>query len=195
MATEVTGGPRHLAAISDGLDRAVTVTCIACILAMLAISFIGFFYMLVTGAALSWTYSLARLFIPWIGLLSITVAFKRGEHIAMLSLLGMLPAPVVTVLRAVNLAVAGLFAVLLAYYGWSYFENARQLYMVSDQIQVHARWVAAAVPVTGAILIVHMLCGRLMMEPAGPPDLQALAAREDAKAAGSARPTRGSAAP
>ena len=46
----------------------------------LAISFIGFFYMAVTGEALSWTYSLARLFVPWIGMLSITVAFKAGER-------------------------------------------------------------------------------------------------------------------
>ncbi|HEV7367506.1 TRAP transporter small permease [Arenibaculum sp.] len=172
MASDAGSRRGVAAAVSDGLDRAVTVACVACILVMLAISFIGFFYMVVTGAALSWTYSLARLFIPWIGLLSITVAFKRGEHIAMTALLAALPAPAVRVLRWVNLAVAGLFAVLLVHYGWEYFLGARQLYMVSDQIQVHARWVAAAVPATGAILLVHMLCGRLMVEPAGPPDLQ-----------------------
>jgi len=41
--------------------------CVACVLAMLGISFTGFVYTLVTGGALSWTYSLARLFLPWIG--------------------------------------------------------------------------------------------------------------------------------
>ena len=168
------GGNRRLAAVSDGLNRAVTLVCILCILVMLGISFAGAFYMSITGDALSWTYSLARLFIPWLALLSITIAFKMGEHIAMTSLVQMLPARLQSVLRAVNVGVAALFAGLLVWYGWSYAASARQLYMVSDQIQIDARWVAAAVPVTGVILVIHMLCGQLMaggVPAAGMPDL------------------------
>lgn len=153
----------RLGAVSDGLNEVVTVVCISCILVMLGISFVGAFYMAVTGDALSWTYSLARLFIPWLALLSITIAYKMGEHIAMTSLLQALPARVQPVLRAVNLGVTALFAGLLVWYGWSYASSSRQLYMVSDQIQIDARWVAAAVPVTGLILVIHMLCGRLMV--------------------------------
>ncbi len=157
---------RRLEAVSAGLDEIVMIACIACILVMLGISFIGAFYMIVTGDALSWTYSLARLFIPWLALLSITIAYRAGEHIAMASLLTILPRWLRSVLKVVNVAVAALFAGLLVWYGWFYAMSARQLYMVSDQIQIDARWVAAAVPVTGAILIVHMLCGRLMTDPA-----------------------------
>ena len=167
---------RRLGAVSDGLNHVVGAICIICILVMLGISFVGAFYMSITGDALSWTYSLARLFIPWLALLSITVAFKKGEHIAMTALLELMPARVQTMLRAVNLGVAGLFAGLLVWYGWSYAASARQLYMVSDQIQIDARWVAAAVPVTGLILVVHMLCGRLMLggvSTLGMPDLEA----------------------
>lgn len=167
---------RRLGTLSDGLNYVVGVICIFCILMMLGISFVGALYMSFTGDALSWTYSLARLFIPWLALLSITIAFKKGEHIAMTSLLEMMPARVQTMLRAVNLGVAGLFAGLLVWYGWSYAASARQLYMVSDQIQIDARWVAAAVPVTGLILVVHMLCGRLMLggiSTLGMPDLEA----------------------
>lgn len=167
---------RRLGAVSDGLNHVVGVICIICILVMLGISFVGAFYMSITGDALSWTYSLARLFIPWLALLSITIAFKKGEHIAMTALLELMPARVQTMLRAVNLGVAGLFAGLLVWYGWSYAASARQLYMVSDQIQVDARWVAAAVPVTGLILVLHILCGRLMLggvSTLGMPDLEA----------------------
>ena len=156
---------RRLTAISDGLNEAVTVTCIFCILVMLGISFVGAFYMSITGDALSWTYSLARLFIPWLALLSITIAYKAGEHIAMASLLQILPRRILPVLRAVNVAVTGLFAVLLVWYGWFYAIGSQQLYMVSDRIQIDARWVAAAVPVTGMILVIHMLCGSLMTDP------------------------------
>ena len=155
---------RRLGAVSDGLNQAIMTVCIFCILVMLGISFVGAFYMSVTGDALSWTYSLARLFIPWLALLSITVAYKMGEHIAMTSLLQVLPKQVLPALRATKLVVAALFAGLLVWYGWSYAASSRQLYMVSDQIQIDARWVAAAVPVTGLILVVHMLCGRLVAD-------------------------------
>jgi TRAP-type C4-dicarboxylate transport system permease small subunit len=133
---------------------------------MLGISFIGFFYMILTGAALSWTYSLARLFIPWIGLLSITVAFKRGEHIAMNSVLNVLPSAVVSVLGLVNRAVLVLFSGLMVWHGWRYLQGSTDYYMVSDQIQIHARWVAASVPVSGAVLLVHVLAGSRVVEGA-----------------------------
>jgi hypothetical protein len=48
---------------SDALDRLVIGVCIACFLVMLSISFAGFFYQLITGAALSWTYSASTS--PW----------------------------------------------------------------------------------------------------------------------------------
>ena len=65
---------------SDALNRAVVAFCVGCVIAMLAISFVGFFYMIVTGEALSWTYSLARLFIPWIGMLSISTLSAREKN-------------------------------------------------------------------------------------------------------------------
>jgi TRAP-type C4-dicarboxylate transport system permease small subunit len=135
---------------------------------MLAISFAGFFYQLITGAALSWTYSLARLFIPWIGMMSITVAFKTGEHVAMAVLLHTLPRRILTLITWVNLAIIGLLAVLLIWFGWQFFINSTHYNMVSDQIQVHQRFVAACVPVTGLILLVHLVSGHALLDLADP---------------------------
>jgi len=157
-----------LASFSDLLDRAVTLICVGCILVMLGISFAGFTYMIMTGAALSWTYSLARLFIPALGLLSITVAFKRGEHIAMASLQQLMPARVIRFLRAVNRAVAALFAGLLIWYGILYVMSSTDYYMVSDQIQIHARWVVTVIPLTGVVLLIHVLSGSNLFDA---PDL------------------------
>jgi TRAP-type C4-dicarboxylate transport system permease small subunit len=143
-------------AASDQLNRVVIGVCIACFLAMLAISFAGFFYQLVTGAALSWTYSLARLFVPWIGMLSITVAFRHGEHVAMAVLLQTLPPRLATIISYANVVLIGVFALLLVWFGGQYFVNATHYNMVSDQIQVHQRFVAACIPLTGLILLVHL---------------------------------------
>lgn len=149
---------------SDGLDRVVVWACIVCLLAMLGISFTGFTWQLITGDALSWTYSLARLFIPWIGMLSITVAFKRGEHVAMAVLLQRLPPRWVLVISWANVVIIGVFALLLVWFGWKFFINATHINMVSDQIQVHQRWVAACVPMTGLVLLVHLVCGRQLLD-------------------------------
>jgi TRAP-type C4-dicarboxylate transport system permease small subunit len=165
-----------LSRVSDVLNHVVTAVCVGCVLVMLGISFIGVFYTIITGGALSWTYSLARLFIPWIGLLSITVAFKGGEHIAMTSLLEVMPTPVSTVLRGVIRAVLIVFAGLMMWYGWRYLVGSTDYYMVSDQIQIHARWVAASIPITGLVLLVHALTGSKVVEASpglGAPEIKA----------------------
>ena len=154
-----------LSRISEALDHVVTAFCIGCIIVMLGISFTGTFYMAITGDALSWTYSLARLFIPWLGLLSVTVAFRRGEHIAMNSLMEILPAPIARAARGANYIIVGLLALLLIWYGSGYALGSRDYYMVSDQIQIHSRWVTSAVPVAGVVLLVHVLCGVNLFDP------------------------------
>lgn len=147
------------ARLSIELNRAVEIFCVLCVLGMLSISFIGFFYMIATGTALSWTYSLARLFIPWLGLMSITVAFVRGEHIAMGALAAALPAPISRTLRFINNILIGVFALLMIWYGWKFLVSASDTYMVSDQIQIHSSWVVASVPISGLVLLIHLLCG------------------------------------
>lgn len=154
----------YLRRLSDSLNRAAIAFCVACVIAMLAISFIGFFYMMGTGEALSWTYSLARLFMPWIGMLSITIAFKGGEHVAMNLLLGLVPAGITRAMQWTSVALIGLFALLLLWFGWDFFLGSNQYYMVSDQLRIHGRWVAACMPVSGAILLVHLADGVRLLE-------------------------------
>jgi TRAP-type C4-dicarboxylate transport system permease small subunit len=158
----------RLQALSAALDRAVIAACIACFLIMLAISFVGFFYQVITGAALSWTYSLARLFVPWIAMLSITVAFRRGEHVAMAILVRVLPQRLATVVSYANLVIIGALALLLVWFGWQFFISSTHYNMVSDQIQIHNRFVAACIPVTGLILLVHLACGLHLLDLAAP---------------------------
>ncbi|HWQ37819.1 MAG TPA: TRAP transporter small permease subunit [Burkholderiales bacterium] len=159
----------RLRKLSDRANRVTIAVCVACVLVMLSISFIGFFYMIVTGAALSWTYSLARLFIPWIGMLSITVAFKGGEHVAVNMVVRLLPGRFSRLLRSASLFLVALFALLLVWFGWHFFLASNQIYMVSDQLQVHARWIAACVPVSGLILLLHLASGFALLGPVEAP--------------------------
>jgi TRAP-type C4-dicarboxylate transport system permease small subunit len=178
----------RLRVLSAAVDRAVIAVCIGCFVIMLAISFIGFFYQVITGAALSWTYSLARLFVPWIAMLSITVAFRRGEHVAMALLLEYLPPRVATIVSYANLAIIGLLALLLVWFGWQFFITTTHYNMVSDQIQIHNRFVAACIPVTGLILIVHLVCGLHLLDLAAPEAEVEELLRESEAAEAEARP-------
>jgi TRAP-type C4-dicarboxylate transport system permease small subunit len=154
----------RLRAVSDAVNQAVICACVGCVVVMLSISFVGFFYMVVTGDALSWTYSLARLFIPWLGLMSITVAFRSGDHVAMGMIVRQLPPLFATAIGYLNVALIALLGLLLIWYGWEFFLNSTQYYMVSDQFQVHHRWVAAAVPVTGVVMLIHVVNGLQLVE-------------------------------
>ncbi|MBB3139783.1 TRAP transporter small permease [Halomonas organivorans] len=149
---------------SDVVNRVAIVVCVACILGMLAISFTGFLYTLFTGDALSWTYSLARLFLPWIGLLSSTIALHAGEHVAMTLLMRLLPESLVKLCAGLTLAVMAGFALLVIWYGWDFFHNATQVYMVSDTIQISRKWTAIAVPLSGVIFLLHLVQGFGLLE-------------------------------
>ena len=154
-----------LVRVSDRLDRAVLALAVALVLAMLGISLVGVFFQFVLSSPLSWTYSLARLLLPWIAMLSVTVAFKRGEHVAMAMAVRLLPAPLPKALALVNLALVGLFALALVWFGVGFFIDSTQLFMVSDFLQVPHRWVVASVPVSGLVMCVHLLSGLALVAP------------------------------
>ena len=155
--------------LSDRVNLIVTALCAALLVTMLGISFSGAIYQAVTGDALAWTYSLARQFLPWIALLSITVAFKNGEHVSMAMIVNALPSRIRLAVEWVIVASIGLFALILTIAGIQFTLESSQLVMISDQIQISQSWVAASVPTTGIVLLVHLFTGRALVE--GPMDL------------------------
>lgn len=150
--------------LSDFVNQLAILLCVACVLAMLGISFTAFIYKLATGSTLSWTYSLARLFLPWIGFLSMTISLRYGEHVAMTLLVRSLPRWLTVTAAVLCLIAIGGFGALLLWYGWDYFQGTRQVYMVSDQIRVHGKFTAIVVPVSGAIILLHLVQGFALLE-------------------------------
>ncbi|MGM0691928.1 MAG: TRAP transporter small permease [Pseudomonadota bacterium] len=150
--------------LSDVVNQVAIVMCVACVLIMLGISFTAFLYKLATGSTLSWTYSLARLFLPWIGFLSMTISLRYGEHVAMTLLIRSLPRVLIKVAAGLCLGVIALFALMLIWYGWGFFEGASQIYMVSDQIQISAKFTAIVVPLSGVIILLHLVQGFDLLE-------------------------------
>lgn len=155
---------KPLRRLSEAVNRLAIVLCVACILLMLGISFTAFLYKLATGSTLSWTYSLARLFLPWIGFLSMTISLRYGEHVAMTLLVRSLPRALLKAAAVTCLAVIALFALMLVWYGWGFFLNATQMNMVSDNIQISNRFTAIVVPLSGLIILLHLVHGFDLLE-------------------------------
>ena len=151
--------PAALQAISWRLNQVVTIVTVLVIVTMLTISTYGMFSQFVLARPLTWNFPLVKLFIPWLAMLSITVAFRQGEHIAMEMLLNFLPPRALAVVRLCHDVIVTAFALGLIWYGWFFFRGATQLMMLSANLQVSRTWVALSVPVAGLILLVHALAG------------------------------------
>jgi TRAP-type C4-dicarboxylate transport system permease small subunit len=168
--------------ISEALDKIVIAASVALVVVMLSISTLGIFFEVLynifgifgvgdvfLGGVLNWLYaqtrpSLTRLFLPWLAMLSLTVAFKRGEHIAITFAIRRLPANALNLVKAINLSLVGLFGGALVWYGYGFFVNSTQLFMVSELLQVSHKWTAASVPVAGVIMCAHLLSGVALVE-------------------------------
>jgi len=175
---------QSLRRISDGLNKLVIAICVTLVTIMLAISTIGvvlevtfnLFEVFDVGQAfaespLAWFYSqtrpsMSRLFLPWVAMLSLTVAFKTGEHVAIAMLTRRLPPAALRAVQIVNLGVVALFGVALVWYGAIFFVNSTALFMVSDTLQVSHKWTALSVPISGLIMCVHLLSGTALVEQA-----------------------------
>lgn len=93
-----------------------------------------------------------------------TISLRYGEHVAMTLLVRSLPRVMVQVAAGLCLAVIGLFALMLTWYGWDYFISATQVYMVSDQIRIPSKVTAIVVPLSGVIILLHLVHGFALLE-------------------------------
>lgn len=150
--------------ISDQLNRLVILVSVGLVLTMLTMSSLGIFYQFVLDDPLTWSYSLTRLFLPWFALLSLTVAFKSGEHVAISLAVRRLPVKAFKAVQIFSLFVVALYGIAMAWYGFDFFLDSTQLYMVSDTFQVSHKWVAASVPVSGVIICLHLMSGLSLVE-------------------------------
>ncbi|MCG6122689.1 MAG: TRAP transporter small permease [Microvirga sp.] len=166
----------RLRQFSDRLDSAVVAICAAMLAVMLLISALGVIAEVALalrarlGLAasadefLQFVYantrpSAVRPFLPWLGMLSVTVAFKRREHVAIALLVENLPRPWRRAAASVHLAAIALFAVALVWQGLGFALGAGQPLILSSSLQVPFAWSAASVPAAGLVLCAHLARG------------------------------------
>lgn len=152
--------------LSDRVNLATIVLCVGVFVAMLLISGLGIVYSFVLRDPLTWNFPLLRAILPWLAMLSIPVAFKSGEHIAMRVLVDALPGGAQRAACVVERLLVLAFALGLLWYGARLFAGATQLIMISATLQLPRWLVVASVPLTGAVLLVHAVAALASPLPA-----------------------------
>lgn len=141
--------------VSDALNRLSEWALVVFLSAMTLAVFLEILFRYVFHLPLFWTEEFARYCLVWSSLLGATVAFKRGEHIAVTFLLDRLPPRSRRVLGfAAELSVVAILAVIL----WGGIQlisvTSRQL---SPALRISMAIPYAALPIAAAVMLVHAL--------------------------------------
>ena len=108
-----------------------------------------------TSQSIEWAEEVSRHMMIWLTFLGAGPVLRYGGHIAVENLQDALPTPLA---RAVRGLVAGLlfaFFGFMIWYGWLYME--RTMFQLTAATQIPFAYIYAAMPVGGALLIVHWL--------------------------------------
>jgi TRAP-type C4-dicarboxylate transport system permease small subunit len=161
---------KFLRQLSDYTNKVTQITAIILLLIMLSLSLAAILSQFILNEPIAWGYSLTRLFLPWVALLSITVTLKANEHIGINFFLRMLPPGFAQIANRINLIVIAFFGLALVWFGTGFFLNSTQMFMVSDTLQLSHKWTAITVPLTGLIITIHVLGGLSPMQTDDPVD-------------------------
>jgi TRAP-type C4-dicarboxylate transport system permease small subunit len=156
---------------SERLNRATGWLCIGLILFMSMEVIVAVFFRYALDSPIKWGEELARLIMVWAGLLGVSIALKDGEHIGVEVLTGRLSGKPLVWCNLITHLLVGLFLVVLVVWGIQISKAAWGTTLPA--LQIKWTWSHAAVPVTAAIQLVHLIalvlddiCRLLQMEQA-----------------------------
>lgn len=128
---------------------------VALLAAMAVIIFANVALRYLTNVSIEWAEEVARHMMVWLTFLGAGPVLRYGGHIAVENLQDGLPRPLAIALRAlVALLLLGFFGFMI-WYGLLYVERAQ--YQLTAATQVSFGFVYAAMPIGGALLVVHWL--------------------------------------
>ncbi|WP_416362553.1 TRAP transporter large permease subunit [Phyllobacterium sp. 0TCS1.6A] len=125
------------------------------VLAEIVILFAGIFARYVLHQPIVWSDELASILFLWLAMLGAVVAFRRGEHMRMTALVGMMTPQRRAFFDA--LAVAGSLAFLLFIMYPAYDYAHEEMYITTPALEIPNAWRAAALPVGAALMILSSL--------------------------------------
>lgn len=135
-----------------GANRAAMILALA---AMSAIVFVNVALRYLTAESIVWAEEVARYLMVWLTCLGIGPLIRIGGHVAIDNLQDALPPPAARVLRLLVAGIVLAFCVFLVWIGWRF--AMRTMVQTTPVLEIPFGYVAAAIPVGGALAVWHML--------------------------------------
>ena len=141
--------------LEAGLGLLVEIPAALLVVAEIVILFAGVVARYVLHKPLIWSDELASILFLWLAMLGAAVAFRRGEHMRMTSLVARASPGLRAFLDLVATAAALSFLVMIAWPSWEYaYEES---YITTPALQIANIWRAAALPVGVGLMALFAL--------------------------------------
>jgi len=125
------------------------------------VAIIEIFFRYVLGRPIVWSFTLLKVLTVWGVILSISVAFKSGEHVAVEGVVRLLPRKYQRIVLLIGYLFIALYMIVLVWQGLLLLMKPQGTILV---LNISYRWILASVPVTAAIHLVHLLVSPLIIQ-------------------------------
>jgi TRAP-type C4-dicarboxylate transport system permease small subunit len=149
------GAPKWLVALEARVGAAVEAAAALLVVAEVAILFAGVVSRYVLHRPLLWSDELASILFLWMAMLGAVVALRRGEHMRMTAIVGMVSPPVRAFLDVLAIAAALAFLALIVYPAYEFAHD--EMVITTPALEITNAWRAAALPVGSALMLVVAL--------------------------------------
>jgi len=151
--------PRNDHSIASKLDRLlghlVEFPVAILVVAEVVILFAGIIARYVVHQPLIWSDELASILFLWLAMLGAVVAFRRGEHMRMTALVGMMNPQRRAFFDVIAIVGAMAFLLFIVYPAYDYAHE--ETYITTPALEITNAWRAAALPVGAGLVIVSAL--------------------------------------
>jgi tripartite ATP-independent transporter DctM subunit len=149
------GAPQWLVALEKAAGSAIEVIAALLVVADVVILFAGVVSRYVFHRPILWTDELASILFLWMAMLGAVVALRRGEHMRMTAVVGMVSPRMRAFLDVVAIAAALLFLALIVYPAYEFAHDEKVI--TTPALEISNAWRAAALPVGSALMLIIAL--------------------------------------
>lgn len=142
--------------LSQGLDRAMVGMVFLLVAAMVIVTTLQVVFRVFFNA-LTWSEELARYLLVWGTFFGATLAYKRGNHIAVTFMVDMLPSRVRTAFRILSYLLSMVFFIIIAVQGIKMIQM--QVFQISPAMSLPMKHVYLSIPISLLVMTVHALSG------------------------------------
>lgn len=144
--------------VSEGVDKVVVFLVFLLLVGMVVVTTLQVFCR-VLFSALTWSEELSRYLLVWSTFFAATMAYKRGNHIAVTFLVEALPKRASAAFSLLSYLLSMAFFLIAAYFAWQMI--SMQVFQISPAMSLSMRYVYISLPMSMLIMVIHAIQGML----------------------------------